>query len=372
MKEENNNLIKLIGKNDNGIGYYEDHPLPGTWFDFNKPLEVKVPEIIKKEVEEREKRKETLPKNGFFRNSIKKAVSFLTLLVIGYNTLAFPRALLGTETKKGFVDGNKKTEFKIDRNNFYSLKGEGLYNVLDLDSNKFNVVEIKDNLENKIEEFYAKDVLSFSINNKKIVVKKDFNDNYFLKDFSYKREIKIDLKPGEAINDIYAGKLTYLMSKNQTSDFSKILIYDDLKNVGKVEFYTGQSSVKDFEVKEGKAGVESILLALDNNQIRRLERVGKKYKFANVWKMDYLKNDVVSSVTEIGSYILFGTENGQIGFFKKDNVNEVYFLKLNEENKFPVKELKINSVKYDKKTKKTTVDFSVVRTYGIEEYSVKL
>jgi hypothetical protein len=350
--------------------------LSGIWFSWDNCIKVKVPEMIKREIENIENKKNENTrkshKSGF--GILKKFVSFATLLVLGYNTITLPKALLGKEFKTGFVDGNKKTEFLIDRKYSHSLSGEGLYSVLDLDSGtKYDVVEIKNNLENKIKSLYARDVLSFAANNKKIVVKKDFNNNYFLDDLFSKKEIKLDLNSNEEVTDLYIGKRTYLSCKDNSKNFSKILVYDDnFKKIGNVEFYTGLSSVKDFEVKEERKGVESILIALDNNQIRTIRKVGNKYEFADIWKMDYLKNDVVSCATEVGSYIMFGTENGKIGFFKKNDVNEVYFLKLKEEDKFPVKELKINNISYDKKTNKTTVNFTAVRNYGMVEYSVKL
>ncbi|MGB9748329.1 MAG: hypothetical protein ACP5OZ_01280 [Candidatus Woesearchaeota archaeon] len=353
---------------ENSIG----EPPEGTWFVWNNTINVKIPELIRREMEEKQREKNKNKSSEHF-NPLKRFVSFLTLLVIGYNAVSLPRTLLGTEPKNGFVDGNKRTEFSISRKEHYSLSGDGLYSILNFDSNnKYDVVEIKDNLENKIEEIYAKDVISFGSNNKKIVVKKDFNDNYFLKDLSSKKESRIDLSFGEMITDIYVGKKIYLSSKKSGANFSRILVYDDLKKVENIEFYTGQSSVRDFEVKEGKFGVENILMALDNNQIRKLEKVGNKYVFKDVWKMNWLKNDVVNCATEVGSYIMFGTKNGQIGFFKKNNINEVYFLKLKEQDNFAVKELRINSINYDKKTNKTTVNFTAVRDYGVVDYSVKL
>ncbi|MEM2121108.1 MAG: hypothetical protein QXU20_00405 [Candidatus Woesearchaeota archaeon] len=345
-------------------------PPEGTWFNFYDTIKVRIPELLRREIEERKNGKDNNKERKF--NPLKKFVSFVTLIVLGYNSISIPKTTIGNNLKSGFVNGEKKAEIVVDKKNPYSFSGEGLYNILNLDSsNKYEILDFE-NLEKKIEEVYAKDVLSYGSNDKKVLVRKDFNNNYFLKDLSSKKEIPLELK-NETVNDIYVGEKIYLSTKENNSDFSKIIFYDkNLNKKGNLRFYTGKSSIRDFEVKENKKGIESILITLDNNQVRRIVREKEKYVFKEIWNLNYLKNDVLTCATEVGSYIMFGTENGKIGFYKKNNPEEVYFLKLKEEDNFAVKELKIKSIKYDEKTKRAIVDFSAVRSYGVVDYSVKL
>ncbi len=304
-------------------------------------------------------------------NNSKTLRDVLTFLLIIPLTLTPIKKIF---SKNGVVSGkvsDKKIFYNTERT---SVSGEGLYVVNFEEQNNLTKIVNSNNII--LEEGFYEFVLGSSNGKDNVIVKKEFN-NYNpiiekLENNGTKRfEKRLSLSTlEESINDIYVGNSgkTYISTKDFRGDYSHIhVISKNGSERFKIDFWTGIKGVVDFEVEENENnGIEKIIMLLSNNTIRVLtpKDDGKKgYEWDKIIDLKSITNERVTSVASVGSYYLFGTEKGSLYVVKKDNAKEYYSIDL-KDNVGSVKEIKINKIKYNKKTEKTSVEATITTDYG--------
>ena len=122
-----------------------------------------------------------------------------------------------------------------------------------------------------------------------------------------------------------------------------------------------------------KGGIDKIILSFDNNQVRFLNynHQTKKYEWSKIYnfKNKLSKGEMINAVKEFHSYLVLGTNYGSFFFVKKDDLNKMYKVIINNQDKLDDNIINFKIIDIGTIKKKTKEGFKRKTLYFIKAMS---